>query len=200
MEKMKKIVTILIALVMLIGCSQNNSTELKEQSESVKKDDVQVISQAKMGDYLIQIKTIKYEVQEESLSPYFGLYNGSFTIEVKKNDVVCDSYDISFESETNLYFPKEFNLSFQDYNGDRRDDFALGQRVNSVAMEYQFYTIDGTGKVHQMKIKKRKKNSIITDGKEGYDAKFNLEKGKVVYQEYNQETGKSKTKQARIFL
>lgn len=39
---------------------------------------------------------------------------------------------------------------------------------------------------------------IITDGKEGYDAKFNMEKGKVVYQEYNQEIGKSKTKRAEI--
>lgn len=195
---MKKIVTILIALVMVVGCSQNNSSEIKEQIKPVKKDDVHITTQANAGDYLIQIKTSRYEEVEESLSPYDGLYNGNFTIEIMKDDVVCDSYDISFENETNLYFPKSFHLTFQDYNGDGKDDFALGQRVSSSAMEYQFYTIDNNGKVQQMKINKGKNNSIITNGKEGYDAKFSLEKGKVIYQEYNQKTGKDETKRAEI--
>lgn len=196
---MKKMFMILIVLVVLAGCSsQNNSGEVTEQSEPVKKAGVPIISQANMGDYVIQIKTDSYEIVEESLSPYDGLYHGKFTIEIKKNEVVCDSYEISFDDESSLYFPKEFNLSFQDYNGDGKDDFALGQRLSSSAMEYQFYTIDHNGKVQQMKVNQEKNKSIITDGKEGYDAKFNMEKGKVVYQEYNQEIGKSKTKRAEI--
>lgn len=195
---MKKIVMILIAFVMFAGCSQNNSSEVTEQSESATKTNVLIISRANVGDYLVQIKTGSYEIVEESLSPYDGLYHGKFTIEIKKNEVVCDSYELSFDNESGLYFPKEFNLFFQDYNGDGKDDFALGQRISSSAMEYQFYTIDHNGRVQQMKVNQKKDKGIVTDGKEGYDAKFNMEKGKIVYQEYNQETGKSKTKRAEI--
>ena len=190
---MKKIVCFLLIIIVLAGCSQTNSGDKSELVEPLKKENVSVIAQAQDGNYSIGIKAHDYEEITDELSPYNGMYHGLFTIEVKTDSGISDSCEIVFNKETNLYFPKNFRLSLQDYNGDGDVDFALGQRISSTAMEYQFYTMDKHGKIRQMKLNDEG-NSIITDGQEGFDAAFDTKEGMIVYQEYHQDTGKSKTK------
>ena len=167
----------------------------------------QIVAKVLRKEYTLQIVLKKGKVVADELSPYYGMYEGEFVAQVVKGENV-ESVVLSFGNDV-FYFPKNFELYLTDYNGDGLEDFALGQRIGSNHMEYQFFTIMKSGKIKQLLIDrqgaKAEKTLIASDM--AYSPDFSKkaeaegkEKQKILYKEYQMDTGRYVKKEAVLHL
>lgn len=80
-------------------------------------------------------------------------WTGNFEITVKdSNNLLFSSSLNSLMDEIDFFYCPEFELALQDYNGDGRIDFNLGQYASSVDSVYTFYTINSNGVIERLPI------------------------------------------------
>lgn len=80
-------------------------------------------------------------------------WTGNFQITVKDSNKLLFSSSLnSLMDNIDFFYCPEFELALQDYNGDGRIDFNLGQYASSVNSVYTFFTINSDGVIEKLPI------------------------------------------------
>lgn len=206
---MKKVFLIILSSMILAGC-QNAAIENTSEdpvitnapeSQTISSVNTQdtIIATQQIGGYDVQLVMIKGQEVTDTISPYHGLLEGQFQFVVKQKKKDISKMLIEFTgSEDMQYFPKEIQLQTSDYNGDGREDFALGQRLGSSAMDYQFYTVTEDGEIKKLSLDAKNSSGAIVAIADGYSPVFRKKNGKIQYKQYDQSSGKYIHKQMQI--
>ena len=215
----KKVFLIILSSIILVGCQDTAIENTSEDPVITNAPDNQTISSVntqvpdsklentiiatqQIGGYNVQLVMIKgQEVTDtiDTISPYHGLLEGQFQFVIKQKKKNISKMLIEFAgSEDTLYFPKEIQLQTSDYNGDGREDFALGQRLGSSAMDYQFYTVTEDGEIKKLSLDNKNSSGAIVATADGYSPVFRKKNGKIQYKQYDQDSGKYIHKQVKI--
>jgi bla regulator protein BlaR1 len=104
--------------------------------------------------------------------PFMGkTMEGSYLLELSDNSgKQISSFDLnSAFSGENLAFKDNFDISFEDYNGDGCMDFTIGQYASSNGYTYVIFSIDKQGRITRLPIKD--KNELFSDNM-GYSPKL----------------------------
>lgn len=120
--KQKTGMALLLSVVLaLTGCGAQNaaaptaSSVAEKTVETVAVDPTgqpenkEVVCEAQQRDYTLQVIRENGKKITDELSSYHDLYEGSYTVEVKKGDDICEDYKFVFDKDKTLYFP-EFHV------------------------------------------------------------------------------------------
>lgn len=133
----------------------------------------------------------------DELSPHNGMYEGTFFIDVYQGEKRTDSCVFALNDNTTNWFHKDFKLSTVDYNGDGRDDFALGSYLSSNLYEYRFYSVDEDGRM-LMLLNHEGTPVIINATPNGESPEFD-HKGQTVYYSYFDNVAGDREDQLLVF-
>lgn len=207
---MKKVFLIILSSILLAGCQhtaiENTSGDpiitnapVNTNVPDSKLENINIATQ-QIGGYNMQLVMIKGQEVTDTTSPYHGLLEGQFQFVITQKKKNISKMPIKFfpGSEDTLYFPEEIQLQTSDYNEDGREDFALGQRAGSNAMEYQFYTVTEDGEVKKLSLDAKDSSSVTAATIGEYSPVFRKKNGKIQYKQYAQDSGKYIHKQVKI--
>lgn len=190
-----------VFLTSITGCgSKQESQENIEKAVTEKPESIEgkIIGEKSVNGYDLQLICQSEEEITDERSPYYKLYKGIYILISRKEEKVVSKMELSFfDGESQLYFPKMITMNTEDYNGDGLEDFSLGQYVSSTAKQYQFYTVLKNGMVKQLSIEGDVSDAITASDKD-YSPVFACQNQYISFQEYQQESGKTIDRKAKL--
>lgn len=167
-------------------------TVTSKPTETPKEKENVVLASGQAGDYFVQVVLKKGIYVDDEQSSDKGTYEGEYVIKVNKEGKEYSDLNFTYDnSAEGINLPKDEILQMRDYNGDGQMDFAIGQKLGSSAKNYQFFTVTKDGILQKLE------GSIVADA--GYYPLFKMKDGKILYRQYNQESGEYINKKTKIY-
>ena len=200
---MKRIVSLLIcciiSVIITLGCSSevastNRNINTSDDIDVVSNEPNDFFSKMNVGSFTIYVISDDAKAVDDEISPYNGYYEGHYKICVYKDERIIDEESVRFSDESVLYFPRSFELSPCDYNGDGNTDFVIGTYLSSNYDMYKIYSVNDVGELTEL-INDEGTEVEFQANRIGVSPAFKSDKNTITYELYDQEKGVDVTKE-----
>jgi len=149
-----------VCLVLLLAACENGAEPV--ESSNTAPDPTVIIAEASVdydgdgAEEMLYVRMVDGEfVDDQEPGPFMGKHwVGEFRLEFVSNDkLLLHTLDLNptFGEEELMFSPdREFDIAFEDYNGDGFLDFSIGQYATSNGFVYNLYSLmpDGIAVIH----------------------------------------------------